>query len=88
MKVFLAGIERGCRDRPSLRIRPLHHNGRDNPVISDKPVKAILDFLKRDKIDLVVMGSQGLRGIRRLKALGSVSLRVLENAECPVLIVH
>ena len=57
-------------------------------VISDKPGKAILDFSKRNDIGLIVMGSQGLRGIKKIKVLGSVSRHVLENAICPVLIVH
>jgi nucleotide-binding universal stress UspA family protein len=57
-------------------------------VISDKPGKAILDFSKRKDIDLIVMGSKGLRGIEKIKVLGSVSRHVLENANCPVMIVH
>jgi nucleotide-binding universal stress UspA family protein len=57
-------------------------------VIADKPVKAILDFSKRNDIDLVVMGSQGLRGIEKIKVLGSVSRHVLENSTCPVMIIH
>ena len=57
-------------------------------VIADKPGKAILDFSKRNDIDLIIMGSQGLRGIKKLKVLGSVSRHVLENATCPVLIIH
>jgi len=57
-------------------------------VISDKPGKAILDFEKRNGIDLIVMGSKGLKGIEKVRVLGSVSRHVLENALCPVLIVH
>lgn len=48
----------------------------------------ILDFSKRKKITLIVIGSQGLHGIGKLKTLGSVSRRVSENAKCPVLIVR
>jgi nucleotide-binding universal stress UspA family protein len=57
-------------------------------VIEDKPEKAILDFSKRNKTDLIVMGSKGLKGIEKVKVLGSVSKHVLENSICPVLIVH
>lgn len=57
-------------------------------VISDKPGNAILDFSKRKDIDLIVMGSKGLKGIEKVKVLGSVSRHVLENASCPVMIVH
>lgn len=57
-------------------------------VIADTPGKAILDFSKRNNIDLIIMGSKGLKGIEKVKVLGSVSRHVLENAICPVLIVH
>ena len=48
----------------------------------------ILKFAKDNKIDLIVIGSQGLSGIKKLKILGSVSRVVIENALCPVLVVH
>ncbi len=57
-------------------------------VMSENPAKAILDYAKRSNSDLIVMGSQGLRGIRKIKVLGSVSRQVLENASCPVVVVH
>jgi nucleotide-binding universal stress UspA family protein len=34
------------------------------------------------------MGSRRLKGVSRLKALGSVTRKVSEQADCPVLIVH
>jgi nucleotide-binding universal stress UspA family protein len=57
-------------------------------VISEHPAKAILDYSKKNQNDLIVMGSQGLRGIKKIKVLGSVSRQVLENASCPLVIVH
>ena len=57
-------------------------------VVTESPGKAILDQAKRGESDLIVMGSQGLRGIKKVKVLGSVSRQVLENASCPVVIVH
>jgi nucleotide-binding universal stress UspA family protein len=48
----------------------------------------ILRFAKSNKIDIIVMGSRRLKGLSRLKALGSVARKVSELAECPVLIVH
>jgi nucleotide-binding universal stress UspA family protein len=57
-------------------------------IISGSPVESILKFAKGRKIDLIIMGSQGLHGISRLKILGSVSRKVSEVAGCPVLIVH
>lgn len=56
-------------------------------VIAD-PSEAILETAKRHKSNLIVMGSRGLRGIARIKALGSVTRRVVEYSDCPVLVVH
>ena len=48
----------------------------------------ILNYSKKKKISLIVIGSQGLHGIEKIKTLGSVSRRVSEHASCPVLIVR
>jgi nucleotide-binding universal stress UspA family protein len=46
----------------------------------------IVDEASRNGADLVVMGTHGLRGFKRL-LLGSVTERVLRDAPCPVLTV-
>jgi nucleotide-binding universal stress UspA family protein len=48
----------------------------------------ILRLAKSNKIDMIVMGSHRLKGILKIKALGSVTRKVSEIADCPVLIVH
>lgn len=48
----------------------------------------ILKYSQRKKISLIVMGSQGLHGIGKLRTLGSVSRRVSELSKCPVLLVR
>jgi nucleotide-binding universal stress UspA family protein len=48
---------------------------------------AILDYADAGEVDLIVIGSHGRRGIRRL-LLGSVAEEVLREARCPVLIVR
>jgi nucleotide-binding universal stress UspA family protein len=60
----------------------------DYEIVVGTPVNVILMFAKKKKVDLIVMGSQGLTGFDKLKALGSVSRKVSEMAECPVLIVR
>jgi len=57
-------------------------------IIAGSTIDAILKFARGRKINLIVMGSQGLHGVRRLKALGSVSRKISELASCPVMIVH
>ena len=48
----------------------------------------ILRFAKDNKIDIIVMGSRRLKGVSKIKALGSIARKVSEIADCPVLIVH
>lgn len=50
------------------------------------PATMILEEVEKEGIDLVVMGSHGYGPITG-SLLGSVSQRVLQRAECPVLIV-
>jgi nucleotide-binding universal stress UspA family protein len=50
------------------------------------PAKKILDFAKHNKADLIVIGGRGL-GIVEGFLLGSVSQKIIEQADCPVLIV-
>ena len=49
----------------------------------------ILDYASTNNVDMIVMGSSNrLKGISKIKALGSVTRGVSELANCPVLIVH
>ncbi len=59
----------------------------DYKIITGSAANVILKFAKKMNIDLIVMGSQGLSGIRKIMALGSVSRKVSELAQCPVLLV-
>ncbi|NIP62367.1 MAG: universal stress protein [Nitrosopumilaceae archaeon] len=49
---------------------------------------SIIDYSKKNKATLIVIGSQGLSGVRKIKILGSVSRKVSELASCPVLIIR
>ena len=60
----------------------------DQTVTSGNISHEILKFAKKKKISLIVIGSQGLHGIGKIKALGSTSRKVSELASCPVLIVR
>ena len=59
----------------------------DYQVVVGSAADVILKFAKKTEIDLIVMGSQGLSGIRKIMALGSVSRKVSELAQCPVMLV-
>lgn len=55
--------------------------------ITDSTVKQLVTFAKEKKIDLIVMGSHGLTGWKKL-LLGSVASGVSQQASCPVLVVR
>ncbi len=60
----------------------------DSKVLSGNITEEILKYAKKKRISLIVIGSQGLHGIQKLKILGSTSRKVSELATCPVLIVR
>ncbi|HET6641499.1 MAG TPA: universal stress protein [Nitrososphaeraceae archaeon] len=60
----------------------------ENVLLHGYPPEKIIEFAKNEKVDLIVIGSVGLSGLSKVKALGSVSRNVSERASCPVLIVH
>ena len=57
-------------------------------ILFGTAVDMILKYARGKKIDLIIIGSQGLRGFHKVTALGSVSRRVSEVSPCPVMIVH
>lgn len=51
------------------------------------PAEQVVQCALDDKVDLIVMGSHGRSGLKRV-LIGSVSNAVLNHASCPVLIVR
>ena len=51
-------------------------------------VNAILKFANRHDVDLIVIGSRGLSGIGKIMALGSISRKISEEGNCPVMIIR
>ena len=56
-------------------------------VLDGNPKEAILEEAKKWNADLIVVGSHGRRGFKRL-LLGSVSEAVAMNAHCSVVVVR
>jgi nucleotide-binding universal stress UspA family protein len=48
-------------------------------------VKEILEYANKNNIDIIVIGSRGLSGIKKM-LLGSVASGVVSYANCPVLV--
>jgi len=58
-------------------------------LTAEKPVsEQILKFASDNKVNLIIVGNKRLNKISKIKALGSVSRKISENADCPVMIIH
>lgn len=55
-------------------------------AVSSDPARAIANQAKKTRASMIIMGSRGHTGLKRL-ILGSVAERTLRYATCPVLIV-
>jgi nucleotide-binding universal stress UspA family protein len=66
------------------QLKRLGHHVRTQ-VVTGTPVESILDEAHRQKADLILMGSRGRQGIKRLM-LGSVSHAILHSAPCSILV--
>ncbi|WP_121609106.1 universal stress protein [Mesobacillus foraminis] len=55
-------------------------------MLQGDPGPVIVDYVNKNRFDLVVIGSRGLNGLQEF-VLGSVSHKVAKRANCPVLIV-
>lgn len=56
-------------------------------VVTDTPYLRILQLAGERRADLIVMGTHGRAGVRRV-VLGSVTEKIVRLAPCPVLTVH
>ncbi|MGD0450022.1 MAG: universal stress protein [Candidatus Bathyarchaeia archaeon] len=55
-------------------------------IAKGRPFEQIVHIAKGLKMDLIVMGTYGLRGSERI-LIGSVAERVIEYSPCPVLVI-
>src|ERR687887_522697 len=61
--------------------------GHSSVVVADDPAEAIVEAVRREKADVVVVGSVGMSG-RKEFLLRNVPNRVSHNAPCTVVIVQ
>ena len=57
-------------------------------VIYGVPSNQIIDYSNNNRVDLIVMGSNGLQGLSKFRGLGSVSRKVSEAVSCPMTIIR
>jgi nucleotide-binding universal stress UspA family protein len=55
-------------------------------IISSSVVGGIVEFAEKENIDLIVVGTKGRSGLKKL-LLGSVASGIVNYAHCPVMII-
>jgi nucleotide-binding universal stress UspA family protein len=76
-KKMAAAVQESFKKFPKLETR----------VSVGSPAKMILELAVNEKIDLIIMGTHGRRGLERT-IFGSVADKVVGGAPCPVLTIH
>ncbi|MBU4371923.1 MAG: universal stress protein [Syntrophaceae bacterium] len=56
-------------------------------MLEGRPAETIVEFTRNRPVDLIVIGTHGYTGMKRLM-FGSVALRVLHDANVPVLLIR
>lgn len=77
-KILQNAFKKAKEAKPNIKILKQLENGR--------PADRIVEIANSQDFDLIVMGSRGIGGIKEF-LLGSVSNRVADRANCPVLLV-
>lgn len=79
MKRYLIGVRNDLRSQ-GVKVRGHIINGRD-------PAYNIINYVRGEGADLVVMSSHGRTGLAKL-LFGSVASKVMQSLDIPVLLVH
>jgi len=69
-----------------------HHRGKCKNCVgsvlqSDDVANEIVNYAKKNKIDMIVMGTHGYKGIEKT-LMGSVAEKVLRTSSCPVTVIR
>jgi nucleotide-binding universal stress UspA family protein len=60
----------------------------ESSIVYGDPSIKIVEYIKDNMVDMVIVGSNGLHGLAKIKGLGSVSRKVSENVRCPFVIIR
>jgi nucleotide-binding universal stress UspA family protein len=84
MRDVIPQIEQRLRDR--VKDHPAGVTVSTTVVEALSPAGALLDYAKKNSIDLIVVGTHGRTGIKHA-LLGSVAEKIVRHAPCAVLVV-
>ncbi len=71
----------------ATELRMRGYQVRPEALVSEHPADAIATFASARGVDLIIMSTHGLGGLSKL-VFGSVTIQVIRQAPCPVLVVR
>jgi nucleotide-binding universal stress UspA family protein len=71
----------------AVKVASRRHLKAESEALIGPVAEVIVDYAEENKVDLIILGSRGLSGFKRM-LMGHVSSDVAEKAHCPVLIVR
>ena len=86
--VMMIAMQKGERHVDKVKQRASEKNVKvktDVVIGISSVVKEIIEYAEKNRVDMIVMGSRGLSGIKKM-LLGSVADGVLRYSHCPVLV--
>jgi nucleotide-binding universal stress UspA family protein len=87
--IVMTAMQGGQKYVDEVKLKATESNvsvGTDVVISSNSVVKTIVEYAEEKNIDLIVIGSKGMSGLKRM-LLGSIASGVVTYAECPVLVV-
>jgi len=88
-EIVMLAVERGQKHVDEVKQKASKTNislTTDVIISSTSVVKSIVEYAEEHKIDLIVVGTRGMSGIRKM-LLGSKASGVVTYAHCPVMVV-
>jgi len=87
--IMMIAMQRGGKHVDKVKQKAVEKNVRvktDVIIGISSIVKEIVEYAEKNKIEMIVIGSRGISGIKKM-LLGSVASGVVTYAHCPVLVV-
>ena len=86
--VMMIAMQKGGRHVDKVKQKASEKNVKvktDVVIGTSSVVKEIIEYAEKNRVDMIVIGSRGLSGIKKV-LLGSVASGVLIYSHCPVLV--
>ncbi|WP_440951460.1 universal stress protein [Methanococcoides sp. FTZ1] len=90
---FAKAIEQNLADEGKRATADVEEAGRrfsvvvESILLKGRPVDEIINYSEKNDVDMIVMGTLGLTGVKRL-LIGSVAENVVRHSKVPVLVVR